>query len=70
MTEIFEIIKRQAKAFIGKKKHEIRWMQPFEPFLLFKIFLQYCSWGLSSVGREVTSTPQAGALSCAGTYTK
>lgn len=33
---IFETIKRQAKAFISKKKHEIRWMQPFEPLLLLK----------------------------------
>lgn len=45
-------------------------MQPFEPLLLLKIFLPYCSWGLSSVGKEVTSTPQPWALSCAGTYTK
>lgn len=45
-------------------------MQPFEPLFLLKIFLQYCSWGLSSVGKEVACIPQAWALSCAGTYTK
>lgn len=48
----------------------IRWMQPFEPLFLLKIFSQYCSWGLSSAGKELTSTPQAWALSCAGTYIK
>lgn len=40
---IFAIITRHAKAFVSKKKHEIRWMQPLEPLLLSKQFLQYCS---------------------------